>query len=161
MSESLKSEEEITLKNDNSLGKTGTDTKPASEHAKKTWIILGVVLIVAVIAFALLHKSEFERIEDDTLEIVGMLNSGDNYFTVDTYPESYKNMSENFLKNHQKKALEAIEYANKELGFSVSLYEKMLKTTALMGIQTEENDKYRVSWSYHPDEGLEVTYEKK
>ena len=37
----------------------------------------------------------------------------------------------------------------------------MLKTNALMGRQTEENDKYKVAWSYHPDDGLEVTYSKK
>ena len=30
-----------------------------------------------------------------------------------------------------------------------------------MGRQSEENEKYRVKWSYHPDDGLEVTYEKK
>lgn len=36
----------------------------------------------------------------------------------------------------------------------------MLETSARMGRQREENDKYRVTWTYHPDEGLEVTYEK-
>ena len=37
----------------------------------------------------------------------------------------------------------------------------MMKTTALMGRQEEETKKYRVSWTYHPDRGLEVTYEEK
>ena len=37
----------------------------------------------------------------------------------------------------------------------------MMKTTALMGRQSAETDKYKVSWTYHPDNGLEVTYEKK
>lgn len=35
-----------------------------------------------------------------------------------------------------------------------------METNALMGRQREENDKYRVSWTYHPNRGLEVTYEK-
>ena len=60
----------------------------------------------------------------------------------------------------QEKALEAIKYVNKELGFNGSLYNRMLETNAIMGRQSEENDKYRVTWTYHPDEGLEVTYEK-
>ncbi len=30
-----------------------------------------------------------------------------------------------------------------------------------MGQQSEENKKFRVSWTYHPDRGLEVLYEKK
>ena len=47
------------------------------------------------------------------------------------------------------------------LGFSDSLYQDMLNTSAIMGRQSEENEKYRVKWSYHPDDGLEVTYEKK
>ena len=45
--------------------------------------------------------------------------------------------------------------------FSDSLYQDMLNTSAIMGRQSEENEKYRVKWSYHPDDGLEVTYEKK
>ena len=37
----------------------------------------------------------------------------------------------------------------------------MMNTSALMGRQVEENDKYKVSWTYHPDDGLTVTYTKK
>ena len=29
------------------------------------------------------------------------------------------------------------------------------------GRQSSENEKYKVSWTYHPDDGLKVTYEKK
>jgi len=50
---------------------------------------------------------------------------------------------------------------NTKLGFSDAVYRKMLQTSALMGRQSEENSKYRVSWTYHPDSGLEVMYEKK
>ncbi|MBQ9942147.1 MAG: hypothetical protein IJP03_03965 [Christensenellaceae bacterium] len=65
------------------------------------------------------------------------------------------------LPNTQENALEAIRYANDELGFNGSVYSKMMQTNALMGRQTEETAKYRVSWTYHPSDGLEVTYEKK
>ena len=65
------------------------------------------------------------------------------------------------LPSHQESALEAIKYANEELGFGDSVYSDMMNTTALMGRQTEENDKYKVSWTYHPDDGLTVTYTKK
>lgn len=65
------------------------------------------------------------------------------------------------LPDAQEGALEAIRYANEELGFNGSVYSQMMNTTALMGRQSAENDKYRVSWTYHPDDGLEVTYEKK
>lgn len=61
----------------------------------------------------------------------------------------------------ESEALTAIQYANEELGFSTSVYTRMLETSPLMGRQSKENDKYIVSWTYHPDDRLEVTYEKK
>lgn len=61
----------------------------------------------------------------------------------------------------QSDTLEGIKYVNKELGFSDAVWQKMMQTTSLMGRQSDENEKYRVSWSYHPDHGLEVMYEKK
>jgi hypothetical protein len=82
----------------------------------------------------------------------------DHYFTIDTIPEDIYIAA---IPNSQEKALEAIQYANEQLGFSGAVYQKMLETNALMGRQSEENKKYRVSWTYHPDYGLEVTYEEK
>ena len=54
-----------------------------------------------------------------------------------------------------------IEKVNIELGFSAALAEKMGNTSWSMGRQTQENDNYVVSWTYHPDKGLEVMYEVK
>ncbi len=58
-------------------------------------------------------------------------------------------------------AWEKVEEINKELGFSDAVNEKMNGTTALQGKQTESNNEYTVSWTYHPDNGLEVIYEFK
>ena len=46
-----------------------------------------------------------------------------------------------------------------DLGFNSSVYEKMGHTTALMGRQETSNDICTVSWTYHPDKGLEVLIE--
>lgn len=140
------------------------------EFTKKRIIILGVALIAVIaIAVALIisHGSEFKRVKIEALQIAGagMVSDGKDYFTLDTYPDDYENMDELLvavlLPNTTKKTLEAIKYVNEALGFNDSLYSKMLKTSALMGRQSEENSKYKVSWTYHPDHGLEVTYEKK
>lgn len=84
---------------------------------------------------------------------------------IDTYPDEYENMDSAMVAllapSAQENALEAIQYANDALGFNGSVYSQMMKTTALMGRQSAETDKYKVSWTYHPDNGLEVTYEKK
>ena len=37
----------------------------------------------------------------------------------------------------------------------------MGETRSMDGRQSDENDKYKVTWTYHPDKGLEVMYEKK
>ncbi len=77
---------------------------------------------------------------------------------------SYMTVDTNWLDQddyYDSAADRAIESINSQLGFSGALYQKMLNTSALDGRQTESNDKYTVSWKYHPDHGLEVTYEQK
>ena len=126
---------------------------------KKTIIICGIIIaVVAIIAIALiiLIPSKFERVKNECVQIAGMVTGSGDYFMIDTYPEGMYVFSDT-----QEKALEAIKYANEELGFNGSVYSQMMNTTALMGRQSAENDKYKVSWTYHPDDGLEVTYEKK
>ena len=139
------------------------ETQGISVH-KKTAIILGAVLLVVIIAAIILTPSKFERVENKCIQIAGQAGNGKNYFTLDTYPDSYEYMDETvrnlLLPGVQERTLEAIKYANDELGFP-GVYDLMLKTTALMGRQSEENSKYKVSWSYHPDSGLEVMYQKK
>ncbi len=61
----------------------------------------------------------------------------------------------------QSDSLDGIKFINEKLGFTDALYSKMLQTTTLMGRQTKEKNKYRVNWTYHPNQGLEVMYEKK
>lgn len=46
------------------------------------------------------------------------------------------------------------------LGFKESLNEKMETTRAMDGKQDETAGNIQVTWSYHPDKGLEVMYEK-
>ncbi len=58
-------------------------------------------------------------------------------------------------------SFEAIKLVNEELGFGSAVYEMMLRTSSSMGRQTQENDKYCVSWTYHPDRGLEIMYYEK
>lgn len=57
--------------------------------------------------------------------------------------------------------IEKIEEINSELGFPASTKKKMDTTTALQGRQSDETDKYKVTWSFHPDKGLLVLYEIK
>ncbi len=165
--ENQNTDEAVTDDENATINKQNDETeKPKKKLNKKALVILGVILVAIIgIAFAFLYKSEFERVKDGVLQIAGQVTGNSDYFEIDTYPDVYENMDPtlaSILKSGaQENALEAIKYANEALGFNGSLYSKMMETSALMGRQYEENEKYKVSWRYHPDDGLEVTYEKK
>lgn len=46
-----------------------------------------------------------------------------------------------------------------ELGFSSAVLDRMSKTRALDGTLTAEGHKCNVSWTYHPDDGLQMVFE--
>ena len=140
--------------------------KPQKKLSKKKLGVIGAaVAIVAIVIVILLIPSKFDRVENECVHIAGSVASGNNYFTLETIPDTWDNMDPTvralMLPSHQEGVLESVKYANKELGFPGSVYSDMMNTSALMGRQVEENDKYKVSWTYHPDDGLTVTYTKK
>lgn len=146
--------------------------KPNSTKKKRAMIALAVIVIaIAAVLVVQSQPSKFETVSKECSKIIWqdgnptlMFQRLDNFFAIDTHPEEWDTGEIRVTGqsgNEEKHALEAIRHANTELGFSAAVYEKMLNTTALMGRQTEENKKYRVSWTYHPDHGLEVMYEEK
>lgn len=76
-----------------------------------------------------------------------------SYLSIDTNPDDLEGYSNDA-------AVRAIIYVNNALELPDYLLDDMSKTTALMGRQTETFKRITVSWSYHPDRGLEVTYKK-
>ena len=84
---------------------------------------------------------------------IDLANDG-SYLELDTNPY---NLDDFYLST----ILTKIEETNKKLGFSESLYQKMISTNALQGRQTAENEFVTVEWTYHPDNGLHVIYEIK
>ena len=145
----------------------GAESTLETKHklSKKKLIVIAAAVAVIAIAVALLIPSKFERVKSECVQIAGRVVGSGNYFMIDTYPDEYENMDSAMVAllapSAQENALEAIQYANDALGFNGSVYSQMMKTTALMGRQSAETDKYKVSWTYHPDNGFEVTYEKK
>ncbi|MCI8306777.1 MAG: DUF2116 family Zn-ribbon domain-containing protein [Lachnospiraceae bacterium] len=52
----------------------------------------------------------------------------------------------------------AILEINEALALPESVNNKMNQTRSMDGIQTESGEGFEVSWTYHPEKGLEVTY---
>lgn len=57
-------------------------------------------------------------------------------------------------------ALKSVFTFNKLLGFPDSVAARMKQTTWSQGIQSYENERFSVSWTYHPNKGLVATYEE-
>ena len=90
--------------------------------------------------------------------------SDGSYMKIDTDPYDQSDISDVKLSEMDKRDypdVEIIKHINSELGFTEALYEKMCSTAWDHGKQTDSNDEYAVSWTYHPDKGLEIMYEVK
>ena len=118
----------------------------------------------------LLGLGTFDRLSGDVVQKYPYAwvtrGSDGSYMKIDTnpYDEDFDDLSypkQVTFWDTQQDSIDAIEYCNKELGFTEAVFERMLETTSLMGLQTAESSRYTVSWTYHPDNGLEVMYEKK
>ena len=147
------------------MGGEAVAVAPVKKSKKKWLIILGIIAVI-VIALVVASESKFEQVKDQCVELAGQVSRrGDNEFTIDTRPSMYESGGslEKMWPDSttQSKALSAIKYANEAFGFSSSVYSDMMETNALMGRQSVENEDYRISWTYHPQSGLEVTYYEK
>lgn len=94
-------------------------------------------------------KKIFDQYCDDSF---ATLATDGSFLEIDTNPydiDDYFDMD----------AYTAIENVNEALGLPESVLSKMNATRALDGRQSHTGDGIEVSWSYHPDNGLEVLYE--
>lgn len=140
---------------------------------KRKCILCGVeiaALLVILLSVNMAQGSYFDRLVTEMLREYLYADNArapdDSYLRLDTnpYDKDIDDMTYAELmlfSDVQSDTLDAIRFVNEKLGFSLALYEKKTSTSAMMGRQSEENDRFRVSWNYHPDHGLEVTCEKK
>lgn len=142
---------------------------PPVQKSKKKFVVIGiisVIMIAAIVTAAILiptllnspknFKELFNQYRNESwCEIA----SDGSWMRVDTNPEDYDSDYWFLFSEDMNEALAAIKEINQELGFSSAVYERMNETSALKGWQSEKNGAYSVSWSYHPDQGLEVFYE--
>lgn len=153
-------------------GGASVKDKLAQMPPKKRRMLLGggaVVLVLLVVLLVAGRQSKLEKIQSYIAKEYSLAPcsraSDDSCLEIDTNPldqdiDDLDYAAYVVFAARQEDALNAIQYANEQLGFPASVYQKMMSTTALMGRQSHTGSKYTVSWSYHPDHGLEVLYEK-
>lgn len=141
----------------------------APAQKKKTVMIAGIaaavlLVIIAAVALPKMGKKSFKKMYPDLAkETWCTIGSDGTWMRLDTNPTNMDNddMTWTYYSTVFTPCNDMIEKVNLELGFSTAVYERMNSTTWSMGVQTASNDKYTISWTYHPDKGLEVMYEIK
>ncbi len=86
-----------------------------------------------------------------------------SYLTIDTNPFDLDDDDDFYgILTYNSEGTSAIKNINAELGLPESLYNDMQRTTSAMGQQSENYSDIgiTVTWTYHPDKGLVVTYKK-
>ena len=100
-----------------------------------------------------IDKTELKQVYDQYCDSSwAKLSNDGGSLSLDTNP--------NNIDDHvEYGALLAIKLVNSALGLPDSLYDKMTTTRALDGRQSAKYGNVEVSWSYHPDQGMEIVYE--
>lgn len=135
--------------------------QPVKIKKKKTLAIIVAVLalvaiVVGVVAVNAKPKGpDFQALYDKYCSSpwAKVANDG-SYLAIDSNPSDRKADSSIYIF----KVDQAVKDINKALGFDESLYERMSRTNALAGMQSETGNGVRVSWDYNTDNGLEVAY---
>ena len=124
-------------------------------------IVAGIIIIAVIIISVVVTVNKavnFQKIYDEycifTWAEVGKDGS---YLSIDTNPYDNDNDGLAFPE-----AYFAVEEINNALGLPASLYKEMGETTGADGkqVRTYKDLGLEVSWKYHPDRGLEITYSK-
>lgn len=126
-------------------------------------IIVAVLALVAIVAGMVAVNAnnakpkgpDFQVLYDEYCsEPWAKVGDDGSYLAIDTNPGD--NAASNYGYSYY--AYDAIKDINKALGFDESLLEEMNGTNSLIGARTETGNGVKVTWRYHPDSGLEVTY---
>lgn len=119
-------------------------------------IMIAAVVVISIIVVILVmrerNKVDFNDFRDRLDSSYCEISDDGTYMTIDTNPDD----EEDYFS---AEAYADIEYVNEELEFPDSVMKKMDETRALDGRLEEEYNGIKVSWTYHPDDGLEVMYE--
>lgn len=98
--------------------------------------------------------SVFKTLHDVYADITITLASDESYLMIDTNPYNLKDNTTN-----KYTGLMHVKEVNQSLGLPDWLYEEIVSTRAIDGRQKESFDNVTVSWTFHPDQGLEVMYQ--
>ncbi len=131
--------------------------KPEPEQKKKSsfkYIAIGVAAVLAIIIFFSNAKvKDFNKLyqKEYGSKAWCTITTDGSKMVIDTNPGDQPDTM-------VSEAYDKIITINSQLGFTGDVFRAMQTTRFVDGVMNAENDKYKVSWRYHPDIGLEATY---
>jgi len=136
--------------------------KTKAKKSKAPMAIIALVVVAAVVAacvFLFRDKGpDFQKVYNDHCESTwAEVGADGSYLSIDTNPYDE---DDNGIAYYE--AYTAVKEVNTALGLPDSLISEMGETSGSDGKQSETFDEQgiTVTWKYHPDNGLEVTYKK-
>jgi hypothetical protein len=137
--------------------KTQTAAGKKKKGKKKIVIPIVVLLLLVIVLISVIvnlqSEPKFKKVYGDIGSTYCTLSSDGLSLSIDTNPSDIDNYS-------SAAAYQAVKTANADLGLPDSLLSEMTETRAIDGRQTETYGKITVSWTYHPDQGLEIIYKR-
>lgn len=140
------------------IGQLNAVTKKKNKKPLFIGIAVAAVAIVVIAVLALGGGGgvNFQKLYDEyCVSTWADVGSDGSYLSIDTNP--YDRDDDGLA---YPAAYQAIKDVNKALGLPDSLISEMGQTTGGDGKQSETFDNITITWKYHPDKGLEVTYKK-
>lgn len=140
----------------NKAGNTGTID--SSNLKKNLPIILAAIAIIGVLIYFASgqSKNKLEKAYDAAggYSLYPYVTLSDDKQSIKGDTNPYNNDDD-----YASSGFQSIKNINESLGLPEALWDKLLRTRALDGTQTATYDDIVLSWTYHPDNGLEIIYE--
>lgn len=159
INETEKNENDKNEKIDKILEDIDKETKNKSNKKRpKRAILLGIIVVIAIMLITnsgVDMRRVYNKVLKENSSYAKYLDiaSDNSYIEIDTNPSNRDDY-------YSEVAWDLIRAVNKEFGFSESLESRMSHTRALDGKQSEKINGIDVTWTYHPNQGLEVQYSK-
>ncbi len=101
--------------------------------------------------YAIASNITNQTVTVDNVPYYFTIGADNSYCTIDTNPYDLDDYSSSV-------ALGYIQEMNEALGLPDYVYQEMITTSYSQGKQTETYKNISVTWYYHPDKGMNVTY---
>lgn len=122
---------------------------------EKAILVIFAVAACCIVVFLLCREPSLKRAyENYCSPNYSELSPDENCLKIDTNPYDSETSSLN------EPVLRSVKKVNRFLGFPHDIYYEMEHTSSLDGVRREISGDFMVSWTYQPNKGLEVTYER-